>query len=713
MSTDRIEIYASPLGSVYADGSRGYPVGDLHSALRLIRQRREPGQRAVVWLAGGTYRQTETVVIEPEDSFTTFAAIDPAAPPVFEGAASVTGWRPVEVNGVSVLAAAAPASRGRCLYVGGERVERPRYPREGFLQMSNVEGLNPAAGFIETLFDGSDRFEFAERDLPALAEPESVEVVVPHYWVQERMPVTSVDYESRQVSSSLRSIFALRDDAAQTFARYFLDNVAESFGEVEGEWYLDATGLLAGADGPQVLYAPRAGETAESIDARMPVLDVFVRLAGTGESPVREVRFEGVHFAYADFAEVPPAVAPFGVREDPVLPQGVEFASDVQAASTVPAAIQFDGARACAFIDGAIEHVGGFGLSLGPGSRGNLVGGSRFADLGAGAVRSGGSVDALSPDFNRENEVSDNVIENGGRIYPNCVAVLFQHGSHNVIAHNHIHDFFYTAISVGWMWDYEDSPSQGNHVVGNHIHDLGKGLLNDMGGVYLLGIAPGTVVRGNHIHDVECANYGGWGIYLDEGSSHVVIEGNVVHDVSSQAYHHHYGREVTIRNNVWAYAAQGQISITRPEKHISFTFERNIVVGDSSPGFVGTAGDRDVLKYEIVSDLNLYWDYSPIEGAVRAANAVKTARIDGGMDFEIVEKLDGEWSKRHDRHSVDADPLFVDAAARDFRVRDDSPVHTLGITVPDVSGAGPRSVAERLHPLAAATRRGQFARSQG
>lgn len=714
MSTDRIEIYASAEGSVYGDGSRGYPVRDLHSALRLVRQRREPGQRAVVWLAGGVYRQTETLVVEPSDSFTTFAALDAENPPVFEGAAPISGWRSVTVNGVGVLAAPAPSAQGRCLYVGGARADRPRHPREGFLQMEDVAGLDPRAGFVTTLFDGSDRFTFAEGDVPPLAEPNAVEVVVPHYWVQERMPITTIDYDRREIVSSLTSIFALRDDAAQTFSRYFLDNVAESFGEVAGEWYLDASGLLAGAEGPHVLYAPRPGENPLDLDVRMPVLDVFVRLNGTGENPVREVRFEGITFAYADFAQVPAAHPPFGVREDPVLPTEVPFASDVQAASTVPAAIQFVGARACAFVDGAIEHVGGFGLSLGAGSRGNLVSGSTFDDLGAGAVRSGGSVDAQSADFNRDNEVSDNVIRNGGRVYPNCVAVLFQHGSHNVIAHNHIHDFFYTAISVGWMWDYEESPSQGNQIVGNHIHDLGKGLLNDMGGVYLLGIAPGTVVRGNHIHHVECANYGGWGIYLDEGSSHVVIEGNVVHDASSQTYHHHYGRETIIRGNVWAFGGQGQVSITRPEHaHVSFTFERNIVVGEGSPGYVGTAGDRDVLNYNIISDLNLFWDYAPIEGAVRAANAVKTSRPDGGLDFAIVERLDDQWAARHDRHSITADPLFADAAARDFRVSPESPAHSLGIRVPDVSGAGPRALADRQHPLAAPTRRDQFARTQG
>lgn len=675
--SDRIEIHASPTGSVYGDGSAGYPVADLQAAVRLIRQRRSPGQRAVVWLAGGRYAQRRTLELSPADSFLSFRASDPDDLPIIDGGAPVTGWRPATVNGTAVLAAPAPVDRGRALYVNGRRAPRPRFPVDGLLRIAEVDGLDPTAGFVQTLFDGSDRFGFADGDLPELAEPRQVEAVVPHYWVQERMPISSIDRDRRQIVSDRRSIFALRDDAVRDYARYYLDNVFETFGQRPGEWYLDGTGQHVGTDSPTILYHPRPGESTDDLDVVMPVLDVFVRLLGSGAEPVREVSLDSLTFCHADFAEVPPARPPFGVREDPVLPTDVDFAADVQAASTVPAALQFDGARSCALTDCTIRQVGGYGLSLGPGSRGNLIKRSTFTDLGAGAIRSGGAIDASSADFSSGNEVSDNEISAGGRVYPSCVAVLFQHGARNVIAHNHIHDFFYTGISVGWVWDYAESPSAHNLIIGNHIHDLGQRVLNDMGGVYLLGIAPGTVVRGNHIHHIRCANYGGWGIYTDEGSSHVVIESNLVHDVSSHAYHHHYGREMIIRNNIFAFGGLGQVSITRPEPTVSFTLERNILLGDGAPGYRGGPGEREVENYRITSDLNLFWDLAPAADAIRAGNG------DDGAD--------PAWEALgHDRHSLTADPLFADAAGRDFRVADNSPAHGLGITVPDLSDAGPR-----------------------
>ena len=714
MSTDRIEVYAAPDGSPYADGSHGYPVNDLEHALQLVRARREPGQRAVIWMAGGEYDQTAPVVFTGSDSFTSVVAVDAQDPPTLRGSVRVSGWRPASVNGAAVWAAAVPTGSARRLYVDGTAAARPRYPRDGFLRVEDQDGLDPTGSFVGTLFDGAASFRYAEGDIPELSQATSVEVVVPHYWVQERMPITAIDRETRTITSSLRSIFALRDDAAALFARYYLDNVVENLGEVAGEWYLDSTGELVGASGPHVLYVPVPDTDIDDLDIRMPIADAFVVLDGTAEAPVREVRFEGVHFVEADFASVPAAVPPFGVREDPQLSPASRFAADVQAASTVPAALQFRFARSCAMIGGAVERVGGYGVGLAAGSRGNLVSGVHFADLGAGAVRSGGGIDALGADYNQANEVSDCLIERGGQVYPNAVAVLFQHGSHNVIAHNEIRDFRYTGISVGWMWDYLHSPSEGNRIEGNHIHDLGKGLLNDMGGIYLLGISPGTVVRRNRIHDVECANYGGWGIYLDEGSSHVVIEQNIVYDVSSQAYHQHYGREVIIRDNVWAFGGNGQVSITRPETHVSFTFHRNIVVGDGMPAFIGYPDHRDIRNFGIDSDLNLFWDATPIAGATRAANAARETLGDGRVGFEIVEMLDEEWARLgHDLHSVTADPLFVDIAARDFGVHDESPALTLGIRVPDVSDAGPRAVQLRRHPLADPTREDPFLPSQG
>jgi hypothetical protein len=149
-------------------------------------------------------------------------------------------------------------------------------------------------------------------------------------------------------------------------------------------------------------------------------------------------------------------------------------------------------------------------------------------------------------------------------VFFSAIGIFIKDSFGNCVKGNEIYNLEYTGISCGWVWGYNESTTHHNIIEDNHIHHLGSGLMSDMGGIYLLGPQPGTELRGNHIHDVKKANYGGWGIYLDEGSSYVVVEKNKVYNTTCEAFFQHYGMENIIRDNDFASASgEGVIGLGR------------------------------------------------------------------------------------------------------------------------------------------------------
>jgi hypothetical protein len=190
-----------------------------------------------------------------------------------------------------------------------------------------------------------------------------------------------------------------------------------------------------------------------------------------------------------------------------------------------------------------------------------------------------------------------------------------------------------------------------------------------MGGVYTLGPSEGTSVSHNLIHDVLCFTYGGWGLYTDEGSTGITMEGNVTYNTTDGGFHQHYGRENIIRNNIFAFSSEVQVKRTRTEPHRSFTFENNLIVYDRGE-LLG--GNWTGTPENFLLRRNLYWHYAGRPVTFTAKNLPLAAWQQTGQD----------------EGSLVADPLFVDPAARDFRLRAGSPALALGFKPIDVSTMG-------------------------
>ena len=655
--TDGTVFYVSPDGRdgwsgrlprPNADGTDGpfATPGCARDAVRALKAQGPLAAPVRVLLRGGTYYLDEPLTLAPEDSGTATCPITYASyegeRAVLSGGRPITGWRREE--GGRWVADVPGVREGswhfRQLFVGGERCPRPRLPHEGCFRIAGVPGVDPESGDWQ---NGADRFGFAPGDLKSQwTNLQDVEVVVLHYWTDAHLPVATVDEATRTVTFTRKTRKRLTDDFGEQGARYYVENVFEALQE-PGQWYLDrATERL--------YYLPKPAEDPQATEVVAPRLDCLVRLEGRPETPVEHVRLEGLDLAHTEWD----------------LPAG--DAGDLQSAVGVPGAVRMRYAGHSALVGCTFENLGTYAVEVVEGCRDIAIVGCEMRRLGGGGVAISGG-DAASPDADRTLAVAvtDNHIHHVGEVWHAAVGVLVRHAADCLIAHNHIHDLDYTGVSVGWVWGYKPSVASGNRIEANLIHDVGRGRLSDMGGIYTLGPSPGTVIRGNVIHDVESHGYGGWGIYTDEGSSDILIENNIVYRTKTGGFHQHYGRENVLRNNIFAFSRTDQLQRSRAEPHLSFTFERNIVYWTDG-ALLGKTWDDD----QFAMDSNCYWDASgaPVTFA--------------GLSLQ-------QWRERgHDVHSLVADPLFIAPERGDFQLKPDSPALPLGFQPIDASAAGPR-----------------------
>ncbi len=652
------DLYVSPQGNDAWTGTlekpnrtrTDGPLASLVGARDAIRNLKAAGtvQEPIrVRIQPGRYAVREPLVFEPRDSGTEQCPIsylgDPGMRSIISGGRQITDWREQGDRWVTHLPEVEAGQwTFAALWVNGERRTRARMPNQDYF---HTAGKAPPITDPKTGKPASSAhlaFRFKPGEIRRFSRLDDAIVVVYQSWEVGHQRIASVDEAKRVVT--FRSPLPWAFDHWGGNVRYFVENVPEAL-DAPGEWYLDRqTGLLS--------YLPFPGEDITQATVIAPVAKQLIVLNGKPAENqfVSHLRFENLRLLYTDW-EVPPQGHAAG-----------------QAACDFPAAIEATGARNCSVEGCELAHLGTYGAWLRFGCQDNRIVRNRLHDLGAGGVRLGEQSDPRTePEAAQRNTVDNNLIHDGGKIDPGAVGVWIGRSSYNRVSHNEICDLYYTGISVGWSWGYAPTSAHHNVVEFNHIHDIGRGVLGDMGGIYCLGDSPGTVLRNNLVHDVYDHGTGSLAIYTDEGSTGILIENNIGYGTTYANFHQHYGKENIVRNNIWALGKDYQLSRARQEEHTSFTFERNIVYFDNGKLLKGGwTNDKFVI------DRNLYWD---------------TSRPDGKIQFGAATLA--EWQARgHDRHSLIADPKFVDAARHDFRLQPDSPAFKLGFVPIDTSRIG-------------------------
>jgi len=613
-------------------------------AIRELKKEQDGLEKPVtVLVRDGKYHLEQTIVFSHEDSGTELCPVTYMAYPgenvVLSGGKEITGWQKGEGNLWKVEIPQVKSGQWyfRQLFINGNRRHRARLPKDGYYEVAGI--VNPDSKEAQ---ENRTSFQFRPGDIKkSWTNLQDVEVIKLFSWSATRLPITQVDEETNTVFFPGECSRSSRRPFNWHGTRYYVENVYEGL-DTPGEWYLNReTGIL--------YYYPMPDEDMEKIEATAPVLEQLVRFEGKPEAGlnVENIRLKNLNLSHSSWN----------------LPK--EGYPERQAQVIVnTAAIYANGAVSCILENLDISRLGTHGIWFEKGCKNNQISHCHIHDVGAGGIYIGST--ELQPET-IGNRVDNNFVHHCCELFHGAILIWIGRSSYNSITHNEICDSDYTGISVGWSWGFALSSAHHNLIEYNHIHHCGHEVLSDMGGIYTLGVSPGTQLRYNLIHDIHSypTISHGSGIYPDEGSSDILIENNIVYRVTTSGFFQHYGRENIVRNNIFAFSENEGISRCREEEHISFYFKHNIVYSEK-PGMLFRRWSND----NYVNDYNLYWSSSdePLKF--------------NGMTFE-------EWqAKGHDIHSIIADPRFKNPAGYDFSIESDSPAIKIGFKPIDTSRIG-------------------------
>lgn len=592
VAAEPARVYVSPNGDDAAAGSELAPfrtVSRAQQAARALRAAQTPPAPIEVILRGGVHRLAAPLRFTPLDNGSpgapTVYRSDPGERAVLSGGRVITGWRD---EGDGSWSAPSGEVYFHELYVNGRRAQRARIPNTGYLRTAGLVSPIPkdqnTAEYRSP--DLRNRLRYRDGDLKKWPDLGNMHVRLYHAWTASCHWVADIDEQARMVHLTAPTGWPVGYWEAEQ--RYVVENVRAGFDQ-PGEWYLNRAES-------RLYYRPLPGEDLGRLEVVAPVLGQLVVL--TGDAPlglwVEHLEFRGLGFEHAGW------VMPPDRSHD-----GQACVHDGRGA--LDGAFDTADARACLIEGCDFAHIGPYAIRLGRGSREIVVRQCELRDLGCGGVAIGLPGNEPNPDLACGHNLVENCfIHDGGHVAPAGIGVLILRSSHNTVRRNEVCDLYYSGLSVGWDWGFSPTSAHHNLLEYNHLHHLGNGVLSDLGGIYTLGISPGTVLRGNLIHDIQHYSYGGWGIYNDASSSEITMERNVVYDTKSESYHLGNGRDNVLRDNLFADAEEAMIyrsqNLGKQLDQPSFTIAKNVVVSRTGWMFGGRWSDGGFILRD-----NLYF----------------------------------------------------------------------------------------------------------
>lgn len=376
------------------------------------------GSDVHVLLTGGTYQLPAPLTFTPADSGRNGHQVvweaAPGAHPVLSGGVPISGWQQAGGN-PQLWSAPVPANLvTRQLYANGTRI--PRTSGEspvaltqtptGFVAADDTLASWRNPSDIEFVFDnGHGSWTQPRCDVAGISG--NVITMRQPCWDNMKLPGTPVAPDGDNPSGGFPAL-----DSNATPTR--IENAYELL--APGTWYLDQSRHV-------IYYDARTGENPPSMSFVAPVAQQLVTTSSTADSPLHDIMFQGITFAYTTWL-TPSGDTGFPEMQANMYIQGDNGADTqglcqyVNPAGTCPfaawtrppAAVDLVGTRDVSVVDDVFEHLGGAGLGAYHGASGDLFSGNEIDDVSSNGIEFGTTDDsqptALATDLARGRPVT-------------------------------------------------------------------------------------------------------------------------------------------------------------------------------------------------------------------------------------------------------------------------------------------------------------------
>lgn len=629
------DIYVSPKGSDKNSGSISKPFASIKKAQ--LTARNIPG-KVTIYLRGGTYYLSETIVFTPEDSRKINAGltIKPYAN------------EKVTISGGTLLALKWESYKGKIkkARVNGDHVFDQLFINRHQQRMARYPNYNPAIRF----YGGSSADALSPERIASWKNPTGGFIHALHKaeWGGYQYQITGKDAEGKL---KMEGGYQNNRQMGMHDKYRFVENIFEELDTV-GEWYYNKDEKL-------LYYYPEQTETdLNTAKVEIPRLKHLFEFRGSEKNPVANISIEGLELTHTlrTFMETKEPL----LRSDWTIYRG--------------GAVLMEGAESCQVKSCFFNHVGGNGVFLSNYNRNNKISGCHIAYAGASGVCFVGDPKAVrSPSFEYAqfvplNEIDtvrgpktnnypanctvENTLMYGlGQVEKQVAGVQISMSMGITATHNTIYDVPRAGINIseGTWGGHEISF---NDVFNTVLESGDHGAFNSWGrdrywnaNVPVMNkiakdnpaLITADVIKTITLHDNRFHCEHGWDIDLDDGSSN---------------YH--------IYNNV---CLNGGLKL---REGFYRTVENNIVLNNSFHPHVWFENSGDVFRHNIITR-----NYYPI------GINFWGKEIDYNF-FADKASLEKSQKAGTDKHSIFGNPEFLNPLIGDYRVKNTSKALTVG-----------------------------------